>query len=371
MFTTLDSFDTEFPADSVECCPVNEFHRVIACGTYLLVPPDDKKSQPSHSDGRIGKVHLLLIDANGKLTSINNTNVPAVFDMKWANARLCDKVLLGVANSSGSLQMFQLENDVEEKPKLSLIDEIKIAPEDTTTMALSLDWSIGKWSDDMCQDSNIVGSYSNGAISLFKLDGEGFKEITSWSAHQFETWTAAFDYWNSNVIYSGGDDCKFQRFDTRVGSKPTNVNRSHTAGVTSIRSDPFREFSLTTGSYDETLRFWDTRKLRAPLGETVLGGGIWRIKWDPFDRERLLTACMYGGFKVVDCKRPEVPIVHKECLEHGSIAYGCDWSFIEPEKSSHEALIVTCSFYNHLLRSSLLSMTDVESINSYINKTEI
>ena len=33
--------DTEYSADSVECCPLEEFSNIIACGTYQLADPND------------------------------------------------------------------------------------------------------------------------------------------------------------------------------------------------------------------------------------------------------------------------------------------------------------------------------------------
>ena len=40
--------------------------------------------------------------------------------------------------------------------------------------------------------------------------------------------------------------------------------------------------------------------MRSPVAETELGGGVWRIKWDPVDANYILTATMYNGFHVVD-----------------------------------------------------------------------
>lgn len=46
---------------------------------------------------------------------------------------------------------------------------------------------------------------------------------------------------------SGGDDCKFQAFDSRVGPDPVTCTRAHGAGVTSIHSNANAEFLLATG----------------------------------------------------------------------------------------------------------------------------
>ena len=93
-------------------------------------------------------------------------------------------------------------------------------------------------------------------------------------------------------------------------------------GVCSMQSNPHREHCLVTGSYDETIRLWDTRSMRSPVGEVpcqggdaspmCLGrawparhaslipvhqtiqlnveGGLWRLKWHPNDPELLLCA---------------------------------------------------------------------------------
>ena len=40
--------------------------------------------------------------------------------------------------------------------------------------------------------------------------------------------------------------------------------------------------------------------MKRPVAETSLGGGIWRIKWEPKTGDSILTATMYNGFHVVD-----------------------------------------------------------------------
>ena len=65
--------------------------------------------------------------------------------------------------------------------------------------------------------------------------------------HDFEAWICSFDVWNSNVIYSGGDDCKLFSTDLRENSKKKIGN--HDAGVTSLLSDVFHEHWLYSGRY--------------------------------------------------------------------------------------------------------------------------
>ena len=47
-------------------------------------------------------------------------------------------------------------------------------------------------------------SDSSGTVSILQLDGSGaLRRISSYKAHKFEAWTAGFDYWNPNIVYSG------------------------------------------------------------------------------------------------------------------------------------------------------------------------
>lgn len=53
-------------------------------------------------------------------------------------------------------------------------------------------------------------------------------------------------------------------------------------------------------SYDEQISSWDKRNLSQPTKTLQTGGGVWRIKFNPFDSNIIATACMYNGFKVYD-----------------------------------------------------------------------
>lgn len=99
--------------------------------------------------------------------------------------------------------------------------------------------------------------------------------------------------------------------------------------------------------------------MKRPISEINLGGGVWRLKWDPFVQKYLLAACMYGGFRIVDCEKSEAPSIIGEYNEHKSIAYGCDWCFLNSKKIGEQiieteakniCLIGTCSFYDHTLK---------------------
>lgn len=356
VFRTLDTFDTEYSADSVEWCPAEGFKDIFVCGTYQLEKNEESSAETKSK--RFGRIYLFRVTKNGQLKLLNQLEVPAVLDMKWAHIVHKGRILLGVANALGFLQIYQLEKS--EVESLTLLSEIRISNEDEC-LALSLDWCSGRWTNETESNLKIVVSDSTGFVSIIEVE-DSLRKSCSWKAHDFEAWIAAFDYWDTNVIYTGGDDCKFQRFDERIGDRVTVGNRVHGSGVTSIHSNGAREHLLCTGSYDEILRLWDTRNLARPISQTNLTGGVWRLKWDPFARRYLLAACMYGGFKLVDTWETEAPSIIAEYTEHESIAYGCDWSFsteeLNPREdlSSMELLIGTCSFYDHVLKLSALAL---------------
>ena len=52
-------------------------------------------------------------------------------------------------------------------------------------------------------------------------------------------------------------------------------------------------------SYDEMILVWDTRNMKHPLCSSNPGGGVWRIKWHPDNGQSMLTACMHGGFHIL------------------------------------------------------------------------
>ena len=51
---------------------------------------------------------------------------------------------------------------------------------------------------------SLAVSLSNGSISILKPDDNSSMVVTdNWHAHNYEPWIVAWDYWNSDVLYSG------------------------------------------------------------------------------------------------------------------------------------------------------------------------
>lgn len=74
---------------------------------------------------------------------------------------------------------------------------------------------------------NIVTSMSNGSVCILRPQGESGMVVTdTWEAHDYESWVAAWNYWDTNIIYSGGDDLKMKGWDMRQKmSQPIFVNK--------------------------------------------------------------------------------------------------------------------------------------------------
>jgi len=131
-------------------------------------------------------------------------------------------------------------------------------------------------------------------------------------------------------------------------------------------------------SYDEKIRIWDTRHMKHAVHSTPASGGVWRLKWDPHEWKHLLTACMYGGFAVLDyTDNTKPPFIVAAYKEHQSLAYGSDWCHIlgkeamilvkdavtTPCRAVDDLRIVaTCSFYDHKLCVSSLNAWSSEKL---------
>lgn len=151
--------------------------------------------------------------------------------------------------------------------------------------------------------------------------------------------------------------CSLKIWDIRQTLRPMHKigDSEFTAGVTAISPHPARSHIFAVGSYDEIVRIYDHRKIDEPMAKFHVGGGVWRIKWHPKCRGKILVAAMHGGCRVV-----EVPVLDStytdvqdvnagveilsEFTAHKSMAYGADWlCFGQP---SCEEIAASCSFYD-------------------------
>jgi len=330
---TLIELDTVLHADSVEWCPASPCRDILAGGTYQL---EQARKE------RIGAIRLYKLESQTacSLAEIAKVETAGVLDMKWCQHQLFgDLPALAVADASGKLTIHALkESELEERLSAN-------APE--ACIALSLDWSSFL---ERTLPPLVAVSYSTGEVAQFKVANHGLDLERSWKAHDFEAWITAFDYWNTSMLYSGGDDCLFKGFDLRSSANsPAFVSRAHDMGVCSVHCNPHKEHRLVTGSYDEHVRVWDTRMIRkTPLSAVHVGGGVWRLKWKPVDGDLIVAACMHNGFAVLDATAADSPKVCVTYQNHKSLAYGVDWcysSFADRECQ----ILASCSFYDHKL----------------------
>uniref|UniRef100_W5M1M3 methylated diphthine methylhydrolase n=2 Tax=Lepisosteus oculatus TaxID=7918 RepID=W5M1M3_LEPOC len=326
---SLQVVDTELSADAVEWCPVPGWHSWLACGTYQLLRPVEKAGAETDPPVRVGRLYLYQFSQEGApsppLQELQRIDTPGILDIKWCHVPVSDRPLLGSASSSGELQLYRLGGTQEASCALEAVSSLELGPD---RLALSLDWSSGRGDS---AGLRTVCSDSQGCVSVVSVDGAAPTLLSQWTAHSFEAWISAFSYWDTQLLYSGGDDCRLKGWDLRVGTCPVFTSKRHSMGVCSIHSNPHREHILATGSYDEHVLLWDGRSLREPLADSALGGGVWRLKWHPTQQRLLLAACMHNDFHILDChpvldgSSGHCPVLASYIL-HNSLAYGADWS---------------------------------------------
>ncbi|KAI0257145.1 WD-40 repeat-containing protein [Lactifluus subvellereus] len=365
------SIDTVLPADSVEFCPHPDASNILVCGTYKLEdqqgsheklhsPDSNSPTSAPASQFRRGQCLVFEVDSEQDIsvTKAQEISLPAILDLKWCHTTPSRQPLLAVADAEGCVNLFEWE--LEQK-QLRSAGPLRVAP--SQVLCLSLDWSNRRVPTSVA--GSLVVSLSDGNLVLLEPDQTGqFAIMNAWAAHSHEPWCVAWNYWDANVIYSGGDDLRLKVWDIRQGfEQPIITNKRFDAGVTSIQSHPNIEHLIAVGSYDSTVRLFDARKPLTPLIQADVGGGAWRVKWHPSPSrvQDLLVAAMHDGFKIVSfhdigCnlgspsnENAENWEIRKRHDEHKSLAYGVDWSHQCWQAQSGQTLIASASFYDHAL----------------------
>ncbi|WWD16638.1 hypothetical protein CI109_101068 [Kwoniella shandongensis] len=383
---SLAYVDTIYSADSIEFCPWEGYQDLFICGTYQIVKPeeappppapplknaeDDDADSDSDSDSmeeyggpskpteRVGRILLFQVGEDGEsFEELQRIETPAILDTKWSPHLQGGRPSLGVADAKGHITIYLLDTETRR-----LEEQQRTDVDDDTTLCLSLDYSHRLHPSTQ---PSIITSLSTGSLAHLVPSETGYEVSSTFHAHDYEPWITTFDLWDTNIVWSGGDDCKLKRWDLRETSRPTLVNKNFEAGVTTITPSPHTEHLLAVGSYDESLRIFDARSPRQPLTTLQLGGGIWRTRFHPSPSRKgdILVACMHDGFKVVRLDDPEsllnpsidtqenvdVGGVVRSFKGHESLAYGTDWCRLPPkDQQMGESLVVSCSFYDHAM----------------------
>lgn len=116
-------------------------------------------------------------------------------------------------------------------------------------------------------------------------------------------------------------------------------------GVTCVQNST-RNGLFWTGSYDETLRLWDSRAVKSPVYEHKVHGGIWRI--NQFENYLGMAQCYFGleylrldSSLNVENQLASLPNDPENHLSHNSIVYG-----IDTFRVNNLLFGLSCSFYD-------------------------
>ncbi|KNC47132.1 WD repeat protein 85 [Thecamonas trahens ATCC 50062] len=339
--------DTGYCACVVDSCPVGVPGApagAAVVGTYQLVDPVTQLKS--------GDVQMLVAgeDATGDTVAITAGTALScsggTFDVAWNPGA---DGMLAVADSTGRVVLAQAVFAADGTATMSEVSYgVVDVGEDADDGAKPPSALAVAWDNDGVepgQAENLAVSYSDGRMAVWSVGEAALECGQPWQAHSLEAWRVAFNPFNRTVVYSGGDDALFKAWDTRMGGYAVGATKVHGAGVTSIRPSLTSEYMLATGSYDENLRMFDTRKLKVPVSEIALGGGVWMLRWHPTNPSLMAAACMYGGFAVIH-SGDEFTTLTAATLstspapgdDADPLAYGIDWV--------GDGRLMACSFYD-------------------------
>ncbi|KAJ3322057.1 hypothetical protein HDV06_003658 [Boothiomyces sp. JEL0866] len=276
--TVLHTLDTIYSADSVEFCPISEYQQYCAIGTYQVL-----EQQKERETNRTGK--FMIHKTDDEFTNVFSQNTSAILDMKWSFQLIGNNPSLAIVTATGDTSIYQM--DLSGKAS-----EYQTLNNGKDVLNLAVDWK-----NRLGGESDLAVSQSDGNISILAGTQTGLVLKEEWSAHDLEAWTVCYNYHETNTLYTGGDDCMFKIWDVRCLDMPSIVNKKHSAGVTTVSCHPSKNLVLT-GSYDDHVRVWDPRSMYMPISTIHTGGGVWRLRFDPHDENRVLAACMYNGFHI-------------------------------------------------------------------------
>ncbi|KAJ1970353.1 Diphthamide biosynthesis, partial [Dimargaris verticillata] len=254
--SSLAHLDTVYTADAVEFYPLSDSHRNrLVCATYYLLPNNsdsptttDEPSTAKHQS-RTGQLIVVDVDhedENYTLNEVERHDTAGIFDIKWSHQPIADQGVLAQANADGTVILHATQAKDDPSPSKWLRPLAKHQTSADGVFYLSLDWSNRVQPE---AEPRLITSRNDGMVELLQLSNEhGLESRETWLGHDFEAWIGAFDYWNTSVVYTGGDDAKLKCWDMRQGtSQPSLISKRHLMGVCSIQSNPHVANLLATG----------------------------------------------------------------------------------------------------------------------------
>lgn len=276
------------------------------CGQYEL----DEKAEGGPSRG--GRITVSTFDSEFcMLTSTSTECESGILDMKVAGQ------YVAAAQSLSSLNLYTIQEkysgitdeETDSQHNSFQLEEVSSVSAEDEGLFLSVDWNLSYTFDEVkvsrsicsidnsmsseglgsivkrndfdhvgCSNANIAASTQHGSILVYGICSErNFAPIFHASrAHMMmgepmPVWIVCFDPHSKNTLITGGDDCIMKLWDIRQGTVPTQISKTHGAGVTSAQWHPTQEHVFASGSYDEYLRIWDQRNLRKPVAEIHTG----------------------------------------------------------------------------------------------------
>jgi diphthamide biosynthesis protein 7 len=109
-FTLLQTWITNYCADTVEWCPVAPYLNYFICGTYQLQESMSEASTEKTLQSRVGQIHLFSVTEHLQLCLHCTIDCSSgVLDCKWFPRRILDKMLFVTANADGKVVLWTME----------------------------------------------------------------------------------------------------------------------------------------------------------------------------------------------------------------------------------------------------------------------
>lgn len=312
LMTFTSVFDTGLHADCTSFVPnlqkSNEEIAVFSCYEFNEA-----------TNRRLGKLLLVKQEENRVNVLDEITDIPGVFEFTW----FPNTNILVTALAKGAPKLFKYE--VEEN-KLSTINT-------SCDQDDNLEFTLAVAGDPDC----FLTCDNKGYLTKWSMNTDNLEIVSKWNAHDAEIWYVSQDLHDKNIFYTGSDNASMKIWDVRTESQVAINKFTHESGVCCIKSSPFDEFVIASGSYDENIRLWDRRMIRSPTLSIGCGNGVWRVSWNPRDKNLIAVASMRAGFHVVDLLNEQL---HQTESVEDHVAYGIDWH-------PNGITLASCSFYNN------------------------